>query len=992
MKYNPKQEKALKEIKKHLGLSAGAGTGKTAVLTGRYLNILQNGNFIGENKSQEIVAITFTKLAAEEMLGKIIRTLASQEGKGEFQNYDLKVSTIHSFCEDLLRTYSIYLDLNQDFEILDEDKKPVYMKKSADKIMDDLKDIPEIKEMAKQLDIANPFSFKEVITDFYEYMRSLGYGVEEVEKLSRKTKLGSFSNLMSCLKKLENEKKMRKFQAFTKTSAYEDIKSSKLTRDNLLELVESMKSSKNTLKNICQDEIFKILSDIEDPKEGLYEIFFEALKQFERTYIEQKTQENLLDFEDLQIFVLKLMEDEKIAKKIRNKISYLMVDEFQDINRTQRLLFLKLTENLTNHINFFVVGDEKQAIYGFRGSDIDEFKLTTRAIENSGGLLLNLDDNYRTEKGLMDKLNKIFAGLMENYKALLAANEKYSKDDLLVLDFDAEDLSAEEIREKEAYVIADYIKSLSNIAYEDVAVISRSAINFKSLAAAFDAKKIPYKIKKSESMDEIKEISDFKNLLKLLLIGDDPYLMAAYLLSDFVCLFPSSLKLYFEKGEEVYKSLKDSEGEKLRKGLENLEFFRSLPSEMNLVDMLDEIVKRSNYLENLSVKARGESRLKNVEYFLKLPYEVGKDTSLLEFVEILENKKEMNLDDGKSGVNILTIHGSKGLEYDVVIIPASYKKSGGKNTEKVNFSKEIGLGIRFEGAGRFEINSKIKSLREFEEEIRIFYVAATRAKKNLVFTRPLNPKLPEENSYLDMMLKSGVDFSVSKIEPAKVEKDEKLTKDLSEPIEDSENAFLKKISKQEGRFYTVTAYLKHINKKETAEMEERKSTKSVLNPGLYGSLVHKFISLYKGVDHERLMKNILKASFLEESLYRFFENQIENYVSYFYKDCKKTHELEIHLKTKNGNLYGILDEVRFYDDHLELIDYKTNRKGSPEELSDYYKSQLRLYAYALKKIYKKEVLAKLIFLSKNVCKIIDTDEASLEMEIKNFDDFIREEG
>lgn len=970
MEYNENQKLAVEEIKSHLALGAGAGTGKTAVLTGRYLNILKNGTLSKGRETEEILAITFTNKAADEMLGKIIKSL-SKSGMGYYlEKGRFNISTIHSFCEKILRQYSLLLGIQSDFEILSEEQKAELQNKACDLVLKEFADNYDLKELVRDLDLSRPVMLKKEIISLYERLRNQGYEIDEGVALTQiKGKIDK-GNLLSLLSEFENEKSIKKFKTFTEDPLYDEITSGNFTLENIKALLQNLGTSQKAIRYEIEEECENILTELEDVGGPKYKLIQDLLERYDKNFEQVKEEENSLDFDDLQIKTLKLLEIESVRKKLQKEISYIMIDEFQDINRTQRKLFMKLTDDLTAEINFFVVGDEKQSIYGFRGSDVREYYKVVEKIKNTSGNELNLVDNYRTSANLLEDINKVFDCLFENYTALTPHVEE-SEAPLKVLQFEVEGEDAQSIALKEAEAVANFVQN-SQYKYENIGIIFRSGANMELIGKELEKRNIPFNISRDKKLVDTVEVQNIVNLLKTL-ITDERAGLASYLL-EFIGLSKNTVYYYFKNDDVGEAGIESEEKELLKNSLKLFEEFKFISKHFDPYTLVKEIVKKTDYLDSLAKEDRGAEKVRTVKEFMKLTYKESKGKNLKEFVDLLMNMEELVSDEAGRGVNLLTIHGSKGLEYELLIIPESYKAPTGKDTDKINFSKYHGFGINGKYNGRFLRNKRINKVLADEEELRIFYVAMTRAKKECVLTLPLSEKYPKTFSYLNMV-------EAAKVEGKRVVAEEVVRMTSSE--DEAEKETKPSIKFKDRNFYAVTQYMNYLNRDKTFERKEKKEILKI-SPGVFGTIIHKFISTYTGENRDAHLENILNSYGTSPEMKNMFTKQINNYTEKYYFNGNCEREYEVNIKLDDVNFMGIVDEIRFIDDEIQVIDYKSNSQGSLEELTEHYAPQIKLYAYALSKIFNKKVTGKIIFLAKDRECLIDCSDSAIATEVEKF--------
>lgn len=582
-------------------VSAGAGSGKTRVLTYRVSYLLTELNIPAHN----IVAITFTNKAANEMKERI--------AKYEETGRDVNVSTIHSLCARLLRTYVSFL--------------------------------PEYKE---NFSIYTDKEQKQVFKTVFETM-----GIDKTE---------------------------------------------------------------SQLKDKIQNHFYKIKNDCLDIDEycSIHKYFAEIpyVKRFFELYQKELVKNNAMDFDDLLINVYKLLKNnDDVRFSIQRKFRYLMVDEFQDTNNLQYEI-LKLMVGPDR--NIFVVGDEDQSIYSWRGANADIMMRFLRDFADTK--VVKLEKNYRSTKEILSKANELIKNNKNRLdKQLFTDNEKGQP---------IEYYSGYEESEEADYV-ARHIYMLHNqgVAYNEIAILMR----LNALTRPFEEKllslNIPHKIYNGFKFYDRAEIkatlaylvavanpSDNNNLLKIINfpkrgIGE------------------ASIEKLQQLADAKKCSLKeiiiDSRNQDIKSVLKNkLENFATLlngidqkSKELGLYDLVLYIVDEAKIKESFDQNDEQElERFMNVNQLVESIREysvLNPESTIVDYLQTVSLTAQVDEEDNTGGVVLATVHGAKGLEFDNVFI--------------VGLEDKI-FPILRDGDD------------ELEEERRLMYVAITRARKKLYLT------------------------------------------------------------------------------------------------------------------------------------------------------------------------------------------------------------------------------------------------------------------
>ena len=457
----PEQFDAIKERGKNLLVSASAGSGKTFVMIERIKEMIASG----EVGVKDILVVTFTKAAASEMKERLIKGLEGIEPKNEYileQLSDVQtasISTLHSFCAKLLKTYFYVIGLDPSFILIDELESSALKSKALSRLIDG-RFVMGDKVFFELLDIFSvnrkEDNFRDNIKKFYDYLLTQ---VDD-ERWLRKTLQGAYEedlNQNLCAKFL-NDYVTREFQKLRSEADRLGEVISKREEPKLLEVVSSIyvnllkinpsANFEENAKRLAEFEKVKtiptkVTEGNEDLKETVkafkakfqrlkelatkYYLFdssgemkgrlritksrVEALysytKQFKEIYDSLKRDRVALDFSDLEEYTLKLLSDRKIADEIREKYAYVFVDEYQDTNLIQE----EILRRITRKDNLFMVGDVKQSIYKFRASEPEIFVQkynyykSGKVKENKA---INLNQNFRSHQDILSFSNVVF--------------------------------------------------------------------------------------------------------------------------------------------------------------------------------------------------------------------------------------------------------------------------------------------------------------------------------------------------------------------------------------------------------------------------------------------------------------------------------------------------------------------------------------------------------------------------------------------------------
>ena len=536
------------------------------------------------------------------------------------------------------------------------------------------------------------------------------------------------------------------------------------------------------------------------------------LKKLHNDFIKRKRENNFLDFSDLNHLAIKALTREEngevvpseAAQYYKNYFLEIYVDEYQDNNNLQEYI-LNLIKG--EGVYFFRVGDVKQAIYGFRGSNPDLFEQkynSYRKLEidnysekqeysfedDSEGICIVLKENFRSDVNILKSSNYIFNRLMGNKNAGVSygedsalyypkAKEKNSSEIIptRLINGKINYFTCELLEDKKSY----REQSIENIAYEillgikngkkysDYAILVRNSTKMSSFKEVFAKYNIPLFFKEKVGFTESNAFNILYNILRFLdNTNRDASLLAILHTEIFDYSNDELLKLSITKGKNLFEKLQNSEKEKdynivnlLKKWL-NFSLNNSLP---NLLECISIDTDFKNYLVTIDIN---DEELDYYENFIDIVNDYqnidNKLSGLVSQLKIIKNDEvfETKKRTPNDSVTLSTIHISKGLEYKTVFVAdldTSFSKRG--YTGEVLFTEIFGLSINAEELGQkfglitsnieklnqlYKYNSILIKLREREEEVRNLYVALTRAENSLHLVSPNGVELNNEKA------------------------------------------------------------------------------------------------------------------------------------------------------------------------------------------------------------------------------------------------------
>jgi ATP-dependent helicase/nuclease subunit A len=446
-KLEPAQARAAHTLDRHISVTAGPGAGKTTVLVERYLHILREKK---PSSIDQIVAITFTNRAANEMRERLRKALdgllhnSSGAERERWMRYKRTldgavITTIHGFCMRLLREFPVEAGLDPQFMLLDEHRAATLLAAAVEESLSEFigrRDEPVSRLTAG---IGRPL----LATALWEmYLRVRGQGLSFDQILEQTAASHSATQdydalcdeLDIAMAALSSARGLTRRADDKRAAAQKDWSNVReILRSNDVSLAEycgaiaelrevGRPDARGPIATLVKqlDELFwgeskeKCFGRLPQMRFDLLSrdyatALVHLLKSIDRRFIEKKQELSALDFDDLQLRTLELLQRPEVLQRAFLRYRFFLVDEFQDTNTLQRDLVDALALSSAARANLFIVGDRKQSIYGFRGADVDVFGKTTEAMKAAGGDLIPLPLNFRSQPPLINFFNYLFA-------------------------------------------------------------------------------------------------------------------------------------------------------------------------------------------------------------------------------------------------------------------------------------------------------------------------------------------------------------------------------------------------------------------------------------------------------------------------------------------------------------------------------------------------------------------------------------------------------
>ena len=1010
---------------------ASAGAGKTRVLIERLVKLIIKDKI----ELSRIVAMTFTEAAAMELKLRLEEDLEKELAKNPSDDYitnqiaylpNADISTIHSFFLKIVKKYFYLIDLDEDRlnnvlsdiqkqALIDEAFRYVIenndVKELNRKLCDDLDNFNILQEVLtfifdKASDQTDPITWlnkqkedrKEISKNIYDnYLLTLQEYTSKMSKHLNELVLtnedGNVASQISILNNLNesintlinsdlNEEYFNKFNElineFTGIYALDKTSIKKEVEDNSIFNTTKYKGNSSTDGYITK--LTKILISSDNYKEIyneetniLNQLINLTIKYLDK-YEELKRKNNVIDFNDFEHFAYQILTRYPfVVNELKQQYKQIMVDEFQDTNDTQWDIIKTISNN-----NLFVVGDSKQSIYRFRGANPG---IMMSLIDDDSFEKMTLSYNYRSLPELVEFNNVFYDKVMNEYEQGSYIEKDNQKPDpkkklsntphiRLIYSISDVEGSIEDYNEQCYLEVLNY----KNQGYElkDIAILTRGNGTSNSIAKYLTDKNIPCYVVSNESYLKEKTFIPLKSIIKLMIDSNDMVSRLSVLTSRFIGLsYDEALKLKdnYYKYDELEKLIKECRLKYKKEGL---------------LSFINYLLKRNDYYLNLYPQDKA-----NYDFFIQTISNL-KITSLLNlqyYIEDNEKGSEKPLiytNSDKDVVPIMTIHKSKGLGFENVILVDYESKSSDSSSDKILFNKKIGFGLRNIKIEK-TINDQpysisytpitthaikhIEKVEEISENLRLLYVATTRPKQNLVLLTKTKERGNSKDDYSPFEKASEKSYEelFEKIKPSllfgkfdsvgKYIKGERLLRqDYNDALKcklpsiknNNKELLRKKFNKEE-------LYSRRASEHDYNEFNFAGGTN-------YGTLVHNYF--------EHIVLNNKLTSIDEKEINEWFidykehiPNIKEAILNYINSDLIKdnlNNDFNPEYPYINPDTYvtSIIDLFINTNNKVILIDYKTDNKTEDELISN-YTDQLEIYSKELYKRFNKPIDAYL---------------------------------
>ena len=820
MKFTEHQQAAIR-TDGNVIVSAAAGAGKTSVLTERVFRLADEGTPV-----DRMLILTFTRAAAGEMKARISARLqtAAKEATGARAAYfreqaalvpNANISTIDAFCAKIVFRHFFRVGLTPACKTLDETETAVLQNETRDAVLDRL--AQETPEDYRTLIVAfgNEPALLDAMADAERFLaaqpdpdgwlcRSEAMAGDEAEcrrqlALSLAYDQSIFQRHLTelvrraeqlppaCAKALSLVSGLaahgRGALLQTTRGAYAAaLCGLAATKGNLsfpkdfpAEDRKGVSDAKSDLLKLAREQAernavpFDALWESERQAEPVLRAFFALMRAYLAAFAEAKRAKNAVDFSDLEHMAIEILKDDEIAAEYRERFSTIIVDEYQDSNRVQEAILNRIAAPGA----FFFVGDVKQSIYRFRMAEPALFLEKCRDFTGDRGSRIDLGENFRSGKAVIDAVNRVFgtimhesiAGIEYDERAMLkqGANVPDGKAELHLFsrESDPEDGESLEDAAAEARFAGNTIRArmqepvIENgqprpCRYDDFAVLLRSKKYARVWTQTLSGMGIPCYAQMEGGYFDAIEVKLLVSLLRVIdnLRQDIPLL--AVLRSPFFDFSDEDLiRIRIRRrGAAIPDALLAARADepKVEAFFAKIERWKALSRRVSLGDLIERILDETHLCEQFGVLVGGDQRRANLDALVAeaRSYDAAGLSGVHGFLRFMENAKETRRlgaasTVGANVVRIMTVHASKGLEFPFIFLGALGTRFNRQDEAKALATDvQFGVGLRY--ADRFGVRHETiartnvvhaVSDASWAEELRVLYVGMTRAKQEL---------------------------------------------------------------------------------------------------------------------------------------------------------------------------------------------------------------------------------------------------------------------
>jgi len=1025
MAWTNEQKEAIYTEGTNIIVSAGAGSGKTAVLTERVLEKVKKGISV-----DNLLILTFTKMAAKEMKERIGDKLKKEGLTSELAKLDTAdITTFDAYALSVVKKYHYYLNVSKDINIIDGSVITLYKRKVLKDIFEELYEennhefIDFIQEYCIKDDkdifefILNINSKLDLKTNKREYLDNYINTVYDEVKIDNdidnyiKVILKLISNINDYLEYIDDDDYLAKLydviSPLLSAKSYDDIRSNISIKLPILRGASDItREYRDKIKSTI-DEIKKLTTydSYDDIKRGILstkgnaKVIIDIIKKLDDITYNYKVKYNSYEYSDISALAIKLVRDNKeIREEIKNNLNEILIDEYQDTNDVQEEFISYISNN-----NVYMVGDIKQSIYRFRNANPYIFKNKYDTYSNNiGGIKIDLNKNFRSREEVINNINLLFDRIMDNdiggadyslshrmiYGNLMYKGDGDNKEDNNFSVYNYLNDTTFKNNEVEAFIIADDIKNKINsgyrafgkdtngvrkIKYSDFAILLDSSKSFDLYKKILEYNGIPTSIVKSVNLTDGEVVLVIKNIISFIIKINDNKID-----NEFKKLFISIGRSFlFNTDDNVLfdyflnNNFKDSDIYKI-----SYNITKRLDT-ISLEEIIDLIVDNFDFYNKLFLLGDYNANILRIQKLkeitnslINLDYDIYDYQKYLDDIICNNLKLEYSVNDNSTDtVKIMTIHASKGLEFGVCYYGELYNRFNNSDAiSKYSYDNKYGIILPYKDKFLYNTIYHNLSYRDYvmeniSERIRLFYVALTRAKEKMIFILPSNNKDNDKciGNIIDNSIRSKYNSFASIMYSL-----ESITKDYYKNIDINDINLSKDYNMISNNNYKE--HLKLINDK--IEVNTTCIPSSIKENKTFSK---KDIHIVTKEEEDKLLYGRLIHELFECTDFNNLDNLSDNnkkIIERFLEKVDISHaniykEYEFIYDEDNTTYHGIIDLMLEYQDNIKIIDYKL--KNINDEA---YIKQLTGYKNYIEKLFNKKTSIYLYSITLNTLEEI----------------------
>ena len=1025
MAWTNEQKEAIYTEGTNIIVSAGAGSGKTAVLTERVLEKVKKGISV-----DNLLILTFTKMAAKEMKERIGDKLKKEGLTSELAKLDTAdITTFDAYALSVVKKYHYYLNVSKDINIIDESVITLYKRKILKDIFEELYEennhefIDFIQEYCIKDDkdifefILNINSKLDLKTNKREYLDNYINTVYDEVKIDNdidnyiKVILKLISNINDYLEYIDDDDYLAKLydviSPLLSAKSYDDIKSNISIKLPILRGASDINREYRDKIKSTIDEIKKLTTydSYDDIKRGILstkgnaKVIIDIIKKLDDITYNYKVKYNSYEYSDISALAIKLVRDNKeIREEIKNNLNEILIDEYQDTNDVQEEFISYISNN-----NVYMVGDIKQSIYRFRNANPYIFKNKYDTYSNNiGGIKIDLNKNFRSREEVINNINLLFDRIMDNdiggadyslshrmiYGNLMYKGDGDNKEDNNFSVYNYLNDTTFKNNEVEAFIIADDIKNKINsgyrafgkdtngvrkIKYSDFAILLDSSKSFDLYKKILEYNGIPTSIVKSVNLTDGEVVLVIKNIISFIIKINDNKID-----NEFKKLFISIGRSFlFNTDDNVLfdyflnNNFKDSDIYKI-----SYNITKRLDT-ISLEEIIDLIVDNFDFYNKLFLLGDYNANILRIQKLKEITNSlINLDYDIYDYQKYLDDIISNNLkleysvnDNSTDTVKIMTIHASKGLEFGVCYYGELYNRFNNSDAiSKYSYDNKYGIILPYKDKFLYNTIYHNLSYRDYvmeniSERIRLFYVALTRAKEKMIFILPSNTK--EDNKSIGDIIDNSIRGKYNSFASIMYSL-ESITKDYYKNIDINDINLSKDYNMISNNNYKE--HLKLINDK--IEVNTTCIPSSIKENKTFSK---KDIHIVTKEEEDKLLYGRLIHELFECTDFNNLDNLSDNnkkIIERFLEKVDISHaniykEYEFIYDEDNTTYHGIIDLMLEYQDNIKIIDYKLKNIND-----DAYIKQLTGYKNYIEKLFNKKTSIYLYSITLNTLEEI----------------------